>query len=111
MIHVRYGNSMVAAATGNVVAYPAQITILEADHPLRRWAVCMGYFAQQVASGAFSGSYDHERARLFARQALLPDKDFCPIGDLPDAWLAECFNVPLSEIEEKRRDLRSLALF
>jgi hypothetical protein len=41
----------------------------------------------------------------------MPDAEFCELADLPDAWLAEAFNVPLNQIAEKRDDLRALAIF
>jgi hypothetical protein len=78
---------------------------------VRRWITCQALFAQYVLECRVAGTYSDRRACLFARTVLMPDAEFCELADLPDAWLAEAFNVPLNQIAEKRDDLRALAIF
>jgi hypothetical protein len=87
------------------------IEVLEADHPHRRWVTCLGLFGQRVLAGDIPAPYSDSRARLFARAVLLPDEIFCDLAELPDAWIAEHFNVPLAEVAEKREDIRALLTF
>jgi hypothetical protein len=83
----------------------ANIAALEADHPTRRWVTCLVFFAQDVLDGVLFGPYTPERAEYFARCALMPEVDFAKNASCSDATLAEGFNVPLEQIEERRRDL------
>lgn len=100
-----------ARVTADELVLEPSIAVLEVDHPHRRWVMCLGVFAQHVLSGEIAGPYSDSRARLFARAVLMPDDAFCEIADIPDVWIAEYFNVPLSEVEEKREDIRALAIF
>ena len=111
MLLIRYENRVVATVTRRRMSLAPNIEVLEVDHPVRRWCVVMAAFAQQVLAGDMPGPYSTPRACFFARVALLPDEEFCVLADLPDAQLAEIFNVPLPEIAEKREDLRALAIF
>ena len=111
MLLIRYENRIAAIATPEQVLLAPHVRVLEADHPLRRWVFCLGVFAGEVIHQRLRGPYDDERAGVFARNALLPDEEFCPLVELCDAELAELFNVPLREISEKRRDLHELAIF
>lgn len=82
-----------------------QIEVLERDHPIRRWVMCLAFFAQDLAAGHIHGDFTAFRAAHFARTALIPDEDFLAVGDLDDALLAELFNVPLDQVAEKRLDV------
>lgn len=111
MLHVHRGPRLAATVTVDDIHLAPAIEVLEPDHPVRRWAVCVAVFGQHILSGAIAGPYEAARADLFARNVLIPDDDFCGIAELPAVWLAEHFNVPLEQIFEKREDLRALAIF
>lgn len=111
MILIRHDGRPAAWVAGSKTAFAPWIDVLEADHPTRRWVACKAIFAMHVLDGTLPAAYTDERADLFARGALLPNALFCELADLPAAWLAEHFNVPLPQIAEKRDDLRALAIF
>lgn len=111
MIVIHQSGDVVATVTREQICLRPRIEVLETDHPVRRWAVCQAVFGQHVLAGRIGGPYTPDRADLFVRHALLPDEAFCPFAELPDAWLAEYFNVPLKQVSEKRDDLRALAMF
>lgn len=102
---------LVARVTTDEVMLEPSITVLEFEHPHRRWAMCLGIFGQRVLSGDIAAPYTESRARLFARTILIPDEIFCDLATLPDPWIAEHLNVPLPEVREKREDIRALAIF
>lgn len=81
------------------------IEALELDHPIRRWATCLGYFALSVDDGSIPGEYTAGRAGHFARCALIPQDSFLALDDHDDAILAEHFGVPLEQIAERRFDM------
>ena len=105
MIIIRYGGRVVALVRPPLVEFPGHICALEADHPHRRWAFCLGLFALDVLEGNVPGPYTDDRAAQFARDALIPDEEFDDLEAFDDAVLAQHFNVPLSEIASKRTDL------
>ena len=51
------------------------------------------------------GPYDPQRADRYARAALIPEDQFLPLADHPDTELVATFNVPLEQIDARRRDL------
>ena len=98
------GRVSAVAAPGGIQLLP-HIDALEEDHPSRRWVFCLCLFALDVIEERLHGSYSDTRAALFARQVLMPDDEFRSLAGYDDATLAECFNVPLEQIAEKRIDL------
>jgi hypothetical protein len=114
MLLIRTGKSgqrLDATVTADEAVLSPHLAVLEPDHPYRRWMACLVVFAQHVLASRIDGAYSLQRAELFARHALLPDDEFCQFLHLPDALLAEHFNVPLPQIAEKREDLRALLVF
>jgi hypothetical protein len=86
------------------------VALLEPEHPRRRWATCMAFFARDVVNGRLDGPYSTRRAEHFARCALVPDDEFAAIERFPDHVLAEYFNVPLEQVGEKRADIEAQRL-
>lgn len=111
VIIVKYRGRAVALVRPSCVEFHGRVMALEADHPHRRWAFCLSLFAFDVVDGLIPGPYSDFRAGVFARQALIPDDEFLELATLDDAVLAEYFNVPLPEIEEKRADVQAAASF
>lgn len=109
---ISWQGRLVARVTTDEVMLEPSITVLEIEHPHRRWAMCLGIFGQRVLSGDIAAPYTESRARLFARTILIPDEIIwqrCEIAE--DPWIAEHLNVPLPEVREKREDIRALAIF
>ncbi len=107
MLIITYTGRAVAVVVRRRAYLLPSMTTLEPEHPRRRWATCMAFFACDVASGLLPGPYTTRRAEHFARCALLPDEEFLPVEPFPDAVLAEYFNVPLDQVAEKRADLEA----
>ncbi|MCW3047882.1 MAG: hypothetical protein JWO74_2166 [Solirubrobacterales bacterium] len=105
MLTVIYrGRPIVYVACGQA-HLASSVDALEADHPVRRWAMCMGYFALSICDGTIRGSYAPARAEHFARCALIPEAEFASLETYSDVILAEHFGVPVEQIDERRRDL------
>lgn len=49
--------------------------------------------------------FDQAEAEFVARWLLMPNAAFAALAHLPDARLAELFEVPLAEVARKRDDL------
>src|SRR3954452_1454339 len=105
MIVISYQGRECATVDESGVVMSDAVETFEPEHPVRRWAFCMAMFAHEVLAGRFEQPYSDQRARRFARNALLPDDEFVELYFCDDATLAECFNVPLEEINEKRTDI------
>jgi hypothetical protein len=75
--------------------------------PLRAMVALMCVFAERVQAGDIPPPYSDERAELYARCALIDDDEFrlADDGGLQDDVLAARFNVPVEQIDAKRRDL------
>ncbi len=108
MLTVIYRGRPIVHITGGHAHLTAAIAALEGDHPMRRWAMCLGYFALSVSDGTIRNAYTHARAEHFARCALIPEATFLAVQAYGDAVLAEHFGVPLEQIDERRRDLAAL---
>lgn len=77
----------------------------------RRFVLAMCRYALLIEAGSLPGPFDQGEATCFAREALVPDREFGPLAHLPDGYLAAAFCVPLVEIEHKRRELAALSEF
>lgn len=101
-----------AVVTGAGVELAAQIAVLEADHPIRRWVACKAFFAGDVLAGRLHGPYNDRRAEHFARCVLIDDDHLAAVlaadPDISDAALAEHFAVPIEQLAEKRLDINAL---
>ena len=105
MLIITYrGRPAIFVADGRAHLAPA-VDALEADHPIRRWTMCLAFFALSVIDGAIPGRYTAARAEHFARCALIPEREFVALECYDDAVLAERFGVPLEQIAQRKRDL------
>lgn len=105
MTIIRYAGRPAAWASTAALRLLPWVETLERDHPIRRFVVCMGLFAQDVQSGELPAPYRDIRAEHFARSVLMPDDEFRGREDQSDVELAERFAIPFEQIEEKRRDI------
>lgn len=108
MIVIRYEGHPVAAVFADRIEFYPRVAVLETDHPVRRWVFSLAFFGVRILNRGLPGPFTERRAAHFVRCALLPDDEFELVSDHDDAELAEHFNVPLAQIQEKRRDLSAL---
>jgi hypothetical protein len=76
--------------------------------PLKQFVCHLVLYARDRAAGWLPGEparYLPGRAERYVREQLMPWPMFQALQDLPDAHLAEMFNVPPEQIRERRRDL------
>jgi len=78
---------------------------LPRGHPLRRFVVAMCMYAHDVRRGLVPGPYTDQRAELYARCLLLPDRAAAAGADLSDKQLAEAWGMPLEQVRAKRCEL------
>src|SRR4051794_20779191 len=102
MLLIRHRDCPAAYVTPTEVQLLPRIGALEVDHPDRRWVVCLAFFAQDVLAGRQRAPYTVHRAEHFARCALMPEPQFAAVAGEGDVVLAECFNVPLEQVRERR---------
>jgi hypothetical protein len=107
-LHYR-GRPVVFYADERVYFSPT-VTVLEADHPIRRFVMVMSLYLFEVAWGRVDGPPSCAHARVFARAVLMPQAEFAPVEELSDACLAERFNVPLEMVAQYRLDLALVPL-
>jgi hypothetical protein len=102
---VRYGGEVVAVATDHRVLQAPTISVLERDHPRRRFVAALVVAGRELNSDP-GEPYDDDQAHFFARILLMPNDEFEILADqLHDAELAEHFNVPLEQVPAKRADI------
>jgi hypothetical protein len=102
---IRYGGHLAAVADDHSIWLTERIEVLEFDHPVRRFVAMKCLVAREMQSGPGAEPYDDATADFYVRAALMPDDEFDALtGRLPDAALAEHFNVPLEQIDAKRYD-------
>lgn len=104
MLLVRHRGTPVALVTGTAIHLLRGTPDAEIDTE-GRWVLCMAFFARDIVAGITPGPYSEERAHHFARHVLMPDPEFRRMTDLPDALIADVFDVPYDQVEEKRVDL------
>jgi hypothetical protein len=106
---IRWSGRVVALALGDLVYLLPPLNVLEPDHPHRRFVSMLALVVRQMRLGGEDDPEDDVLAGFYARAGLLPDEEFLRLDDgRPDAELAEHFNVPLEQVEQKRYDLAFL---
>jgi len=105
---IQYRGDVVAVAGASRFHLAPQIEAREPGDPLRAVVALMCVFAGRVHAGELPAPYSDARAELYARCALIDDEEFaCAEADgESDEAVAARFNVPIEQIDAKRRDLR-----
>jgi IrrE N-terminal-like domain len=74
--------------------------------PLKTWVVYLVLYARDVLTGHVPDiHYLPHRAELYAREALMPEREFRARAHHSDHRLATDFNVPLEQIARRRAEL------
>ena len=106
LVVVRYGGEVAALGTEDRVFFMPRIAALERDHPQRRFVAVVALVGRQMAVEPHAEPYEDDLAQFYARILLMPNDEFERLRDeLPDAELAEHFNVPLEQVTAKRSDV------
>jgi len=103
---IRYGGQVVAVATQHHVLLAPSVSVLEADHPRRRFVAALAMVGREMTSEPGAEPYDDAQAAFYARIVLMPEAEFDLLAErLSDVELAEHFNVPLEQVVAKRADV------
>ncbi len=103
---ISYNGAAVAVAGATRVWLAPAIDDLPRGHPLRRFVAAMCLCAYDARHDLVPGPYTDQRAELYARCVLLPDRAVADAARLTDAQLAARFEVPLEQARAKRSELR-----
>jgi hypothetical protein len=103
---ISYRGEIVASAGARRLHFAPRIAALGKGDPLSSFVAFMGAFALRVRDGSAPGPYTHERAKRFARLALMDDDQFGMLdaNDLSDDLIAGHFGLPVEQVEARRRD-------
>ena len=104
---ISYNGAAVAVAGATRVWLAPAIDDLPGGHRLRRFVAAMCLYAHDLHHALVPGPYTDQRAELYARCLLLPDRAVAAAAGLTDDELAERFEVPLEQVRAKRRELRA----
>lgn len=104
---IHYRGELVAIAGPERFYLAPHVAARPPSDPLRAMAALMCVFAQRVRDGDLLTPYSDGRAERYARSALIDDDEFrrADVRGDGDEALAAQFNVPVEQIEAKRRDL------
>ena len=102
---INHRGRVAAFAEGSDVLLSSEITVLEEDHPERRFVCCLCIHSCDVDEGLVPAPYSDQDASAAARAMLMPAEAFAAYAELPDHELAELFTVPLDEVAARRRQL------
>ena len=103
---IYYDGRLAAWADGDRVTFPADIDVLERDHPLRRFVSAVCVWSCETDTRNVPVAWDPGAAEVYARALLMPTELFDPLDlKLFDHELAELFSVPLEQVELRREDL------
>ena len=103
-ITITYADRVAASAAARRFWLSADIEALPAGDPVKRVVAFMAAFAGAVVRGELPGPYTAERARTFARLALVDVDVYEAHRDLDDRDLADVLQLPPAEIPGVRRD-------
>ena len=107
---ITHRGRVAAFAEGSDVLLAPHVSVLEEDHPERRFVSWMCIHSCDVDEGNLPGPYTDQAAAAAARVALMPDAGFAVgAGRLFDHELAELFAVPLDQVAIRRAELAPLA--
>ena len=102
-----YEGQLAAVVTGSEARLAPEIEF--GDPTVSRFVFAMAAYALHPTRLADGDPFDQGEAEFIARWLLMPNAAFAPLAHLPDARLAELFEVPIAEVARKRDDLTLLA--
>jgi hypothetical protein len=108
-ITLTYDGQHVALAGRERFWLAAHIEALPDGHPTKRLISVMALFARDVLTGDLPGPYTEERARSFARLALVDPNAYHAHRRCQDTELAAVIGLPVSEIPDVRREQHIVA--
>ena len=108
-ITLTYEHRTVALAARERFWLSAHIDTLPNGDPTKRLITFMALYARDVLAGEQPGPYTDERARSFARLALVDPNAYHAHRRRQDAELAAVIGLPVSEIPDVRREQRIVA--
>lgn len=82
----------------------AHVEALPDGHPTKRLVAFMALYARDVLAGELPAPYSDERARRFARLALVEPLTYEAHHQLADNQLAAVLRLPLAEMPHVRRE-------
>ena len=107
---INYRGRLAALAEGEHVLLAPHISLLEEDHPERRFVSWLCIHSCDVDEGNLAGPYSDAAAAKAARAQLMPEGEFrAHAAGLFDHELAELFAVPLEQVALRRSELAALA--
>jgi hypothetical protein len=77
-------------------------------HPLKTFICFLALYARDVLTGELAGNpwrYEPAYGERYARDALIPAREFRALAHRSDRWLAARFVVPVDQIARRRRDV------
>ncbi|MGH2499799.1 MAG: hypothetical protein ACRDF0_06905 [Candidatus Limnocylindria bacterium] len=107
MTVITYRRRAVAMAGPDRLYLAAHVGRLPHGHPLKRFVCFLALYARDVQIGALPdepGHYLPCRGERYAREALIPARDFAARRHQTDRQLAAHFGVPSEQIARRRED-------
>jgi hypothetical protein len=102
-----YSGQLVAIAAPRRVLLMPAISVLESDHPRRRFVATLALVWREMRCGPEPEPYDPGVAQFYARWILMPNEHFARLSHvMSNAELAEHFNVPAEQVPAKRNDFQ-----
>lgn len=106
---ITHRGRLAAFAEGADVLLAPHISVLEEDHPERRFVSWLCIHSCDIDEGNLPGAYSDAAAARAARAQLMPAAEFkAHAGGLFDHELAELFAVPLEQVALRRSELAAL---
>jgi hypothetical protein len=103
-ITISYQRRAAAYAGAERFWLAVHIQALPNGHPVKRVVAFMALYARDVLRGELPGPYSDERARTFARLALVDPDTYAAQHTASDEQLATLLKLPVDEIAAVRRD-------
>jgi hypothetical protein len=95
---VRYRGRTVAGATSQAVFVTPDLAARPTGDPEVRFILYMAAYAREILAGELPGPYTDDKAKRFARAALIPEELYeRPIDDIPA--MAAYLGMPADELE------------
>src|SRR3954453_23523195 len=108
MTLITYQRQIVAVAGADRFYLASAIDELPDGDSLKTFVCFLALYARDVHTGALSGDpcrYLPRRGERYAREALMPAREFLTAERRSDRELAEHFQVPLQQIARRRQEL------